>query len=293
MINPFTDAIVGFGQNASNYNKAEEGDYQNDEGLLVCGKCHTPKQTDVEMFGRTVRVACMCDCKAQEVNRLEEEQRARQRKLALEEFRRYVAFPNEKMTTWTFENDDGTNPKLTQIAKNYVEKFEEYRQKSQGLLLSGGVGTGKSYISVCIANALIDKGYTAMLTSIPRIERQLRDDFEGAEDLIKSINNNDLVILDDFGTERSTEYMNEIVISIINSRYESGKPLIVTTNLKANELRNPQDIAKDRVYSRLVEMCIYCGVQGVDRRRAKAKQMYREQAKELAILNNGGNNNEE
>ena len=77
--------------------------------------------------------------------------------------------------------------------------------------------------------------------------------------------------------------MDEIVQSIIDSRYRSGKPLIVTTNLTAQELKNPLDIRKQRVYSRLFEMCIPIEVKGKDRRKEKLKSSYDELAGLLGL----------
>ena len=64
-----------------------------------------------------------------------------------------------------------------------------------------------------------------------------------------------LLILDDFGMERGTEYGLEQVYSVIDSRYRSGKPLIVTTNLTLEELQHPQDTPHARIYDRLLSMC--------------------------------------
>ena len=64
------------------------------------------------------------------------------------------------------------------------------------------------------------------------------------------------LILDDFGMERGTEYGLEQVFNVIDSRYRSGKPLIVTTNLTLDDLRNPEDTAHSRIYDRLLSMCV-------------------------------------
>ena len=73
-------------------------------------------------------------------------------------------------------------------------------------------------------------------------------------------------MIDDFAMERSTEYVNEIVYNVIDSRYRSGKPLIVTTNLSKKDLDNPPDIDNERIYSRIKEMCFPVEVKGTDRR---------------------------
>ena len=77
-------------------------------------------------------------------------------------------------------------------------------------------------------------------------------------------------MIDDLAAERDTEYMWEQVMNVVDSRYRAGLPLIVTTNLTAQELSSPSDVRKARVYSRLLEMCLPFHVEGADRRRVKA-----------------------
>ena len=80
-----------------------------------------------------------------------------------------------------------------------------------------------------------------------------------------------LLILDDFGMERGTEYGLEQVYNVIDSRYRSGKPLIVTTNLTLTELQNPQDTPHARIYDRLLEMCAPVCFSGENFRRESAQ----------------------
>ena len=64
-----------------------------------------------------------------------------------------------------------------------------------------------------------------------------------------------LLRIDDLGAERNTEYALEQMFSIIDSRYRCNKPLIVTTNMKLNELKHPPDLAHARIYDRILECC--------------------------------------
>ena len=92
-----------------------------------------------------------------------------------------------------------------------------------------------------------------------------------------------LLILDDFGMERGTEYGLEQVYNVVDSRYRSGKPLIVTTNLTLEELQNPEDTAHARIYDRLTEMCTPVRITGENFRKARA----REKMEQLKTLLNG------
>ena len=144
-------------------------------------------------------------------------------------------------------------------ARAYVEHWPEAFKKNVGLLLFGDVGTGKSFAAGCIANALLDQDIPVLMTNFPTILARLSGTF-GAEraDFLASLGDYDLLIIDDLGVKRGTEYALEQMFSIIDSRYRSGKPLIVlivTTNLKLDEIKHPPDLAHARIYDRILERC--------------------------------------
>lgn len=245
--------------------KTSDSDYIMD-GLLHCGKCRTPKQVRIELFGKVRTPYCLCKCETEkrdaEIAELE-----RQKGLQRIKELRKAGFSNSEMQNWTFENDDRTNPKVSEIAHKYAENFPKLKEKGKGLLFYGTVGAGKTFISACIANALIDQGYPCLVTNFARLTNTIGGMFDGKQDYIDSLNRFTLLVIDDLAAERDTEYMNEIVFNIIDSRYRSGLPLIITTNLTAQELSNPAQISKQRIYSRLLEMCIPIEIKGKDRRK--------------------------
>lgn len=248
---------------------ANEGDYEMD-GLLYCGKCNTKKQCRIELFGQIRTPFCLCKCEAERKKAEEAERKRRERNEAIEKMRR-MGFPESEMSKWTFAVDDGQNQKISKVAMNYVEKFETMMERGKGLLFYGTVGTGKTFYSACIANALIDRGHPCLMTNFARLVNTISGMYDGKQNYIDGLNRFDLLVIDDLAAERDTEYMNEIVQTIIDSRYRSGLPTIITTNLSAEEIKNPADIRKQRTYSRLLEMCIPIEVAGNDRRRAKLK----------------------
>lgn len=259
------------------------------DGLLMCGNCHTPKQARVTFMGIEKTPFCVCKCEAE---RKQAEIDARQNRMRSEEItrNRYNAFPDctgggtseDDVRNWTFENDDKQRPDLTEVAKNYVENFETFREKGKGLLIYGTVGTGKSFISGCIANALLDKRYRVLMTSFSRIEHEVFSAYNKQE-YYNGLNNYHLLILDDFGAERSSDYMQEIVYNVIDNRQRAGLPLIVTSNLTADQLKHPQNITAQRIYSRLLKMCHPLHVVGEDRRKQKAVQEFAETKKLLGL----------
>lgn len=249
-----------------------EGDYYED-GILYCGKCHTKKQhtIDLSFFGQGKRIVpCLCACESERRASAAEAQAKEQEKINRER-KRADGFPDRAMMEWNFDADDGANPELTNLCKRYTEHFREMYQQGKGLLLYGGVGAGKTFMASCIANALIDKGHRALVTNFARIANELQADFNHRQAYLDNLNQYDLIVIDDLAAERDTEYMNEIVMNVIDSRYRVKKPLIVTTNLTGEELRTEGEIRRKRVISRLYEMCIPYEVKGTDRRADKLR----------------------
>lgn len=253
-------------------NQEEPGDYVKD-GLLYCGKCHTPKQAIVNVCGEMRTVFAACECKERQNKKEEADLKMHERRQRIEQLRK-AAFSESDMQDWTFENDDSPNSKPSQIARNYTKNFREMMERGKGLIFYGTVGTGKTYLAACIANALIDKGIPCIVTSVHRFLNTMPGMFEGRQEYIDKLNSADLLILDDLESERDTEFTREMVYSIIDGRYRAKLPLIVTTNLTAEKLKNPAEMSRQRTYSRLLEMCIPVEVKGADRRREKLKEDY-------------------
>ena len=262
----FANAFAAVEAKAAAAIKTEAGDYEKD-GLLHCGKCNTPKQCFVEVFGAIRTPPCLCKC-AKEARDKEAEAR-RQQELA-DKVQRYrsIGFPESEMANWNFAADDGSNSKMSAAMQNYVQHFDQFCANGKGLLLFGSVGTGKTFLAACVANALIDKGIPCLVTNFARIANTVQGLFEGRQEYYDSLNRFPLLVLDDLSAERKTEYMQEIVFNVIDARYRAKLPLIITTNLTREELLHPADITYQRIFSRLFEMCTPIEVAGNDRRQA-------------------------
>ena len=225
------------------------GDYYGKDGLLYCGKCHTPKEAffanNLVLMGKNRHPV---DCRCRKMEREQQEVAIRQQKHN-ELVRRLKAggFSDTAMLDWNFEND-------------------------VGLLLWGGVGTGKSFLAGCIANALMEQEVPVRMTNFARIMNELNNSFSGRNVVVDRLCRYPLLIIDDFGMERGTEYALEQVYNIVDSRYRSQKPLIVTTNLPLNEIRHPQDTAHARIYDRILEMCVPISCIGASLRKENAQK---------------------
>lgn len=181
-----------------------------------------------------------------------------------------MCFQDSALYGWTFENDNGNNP-LINKAKTYADKWSDMLSKNIGLLLWGEVGTGKTYFASCIANALVENCVSVKMTNFSTILNDLFYENDKNQ-YINRLNNHNLLVIDDLGIERDTEYALEQVYNIIGARYKSNKPLIITTNLSITEIKNPVDTAHKRIYDRVLEMCVPIKFDGENFRQQKATE---------------------
>lgn len=236
------------------------GDYEQD-GLLYCGNCHTPKQCRIKSILLPRVVPCMCECQ-KATQRQERDVLEQQRRAAHIRELREIAFPNSTLENFTFSNAKDKQETLEKMgvditeimhnAANYVRKFEEFEKDNIGLLFHGSVGTGKTFVACCIANALLDRQYMVIFKNFSDISNELFGSLDKSA-YMKQFSQCSLLILDDFSMERDTQYMNEVIFNVIDTRYRAGKPLIITTNIKPTL---NTDLTHQRIYSRISEMCI-------------------------------------
>lgn len=236
--------FFAFAVNTASAGQAQgEDDYLKD-GLLHCGKCKRPKQR-VEIFGGTTyKVPIMCKCINEIHERNEERKRMEER-----EGRRKTALPNEKYRIMTLENSDIPLP----IVQNYTDNWESMFANNVGLYLWGNTGSGKTYMAAAIANRLVDRGIKVYMDGVTALTNMLGDVYGGRrEEAIYRIRSCDLLVIDDFGVERSTEFAQQQAYDLLEYRVETNKPMIVTSNIPAGQLRTETDPRKTRMYSRLM-----------------------------------------
>lgn len=257
-----------------------ENDFVGEDGLLHCGKCRTKKETRIRFptAGGNMEmktVPCVCKCRQEE---LEEERRAdeyRERQQRICSLRQSslieTKFKKARLSGYMVTDD---NHKVFELANRYVNGFKEMYQKNQGILFWGEVGTGKSYTAACIANELIENMHTVIMTSFVKILQDIQTMKVDESVWIKKLQEAELLVIDDLGTERNTEYALEKVYNVIDSRYRSGKPLILTTNLILKDMIQTTDIRYRRIYDRIFEMCYPVHVRGRSYREAEAARRF-------------------
>lgn len=144
--------------------------------------------------------------------------------------------------------------------------------ENQGLIFHGPVGTGKSFTSACIANELLDSSTSVIMTSFVKILQNIQKQDEA--EYIAMLNSAKLLILDDLGTERNTDYALEKVYNIIDSRSRVSKPMVLTTNLSLDEMMDATDIRYKRIYDRILETCYPVEISGDSFRMQSAAQRF-------------------
>ncbi len=237
------------------------------EGHAYCKVCHERKDgKPIQMLNKPMifKMACRCD-RDREVKEKE-----REKQMEIERLKRNC-FNSIIQWAYTFENYQGEENQSLIIAKNFVKDYEEMKKENIGLLFYGSVGSGKTYLACSIANALIEQYQISVkIRNFAQIINELQKssfDFD-KNAYIESLVNTSVLILDDLGIERDTSYAKEQVYNIVNNRYLKQKPTIFTTNLSYDTISNcTESVEYQRIYSRIIEMCIPVMVVGEDFRK--------------------------
>lgn len=254
-------------------------EYTGDDGLKRCKRCDGLTQCRITLFGVEQVVRCLCPCEKQRMAEID----AQEMRLQKIERNRRDCFDSPEMQSWTFAADDRKNPKISDAMEQYANHFDEFLSKKSGLLLFGPCGTGKSFFAAAIANKVIEMGFTAKMTNFATIINRLQSTFDGRDKAIEGLNKYQLLVIDDLGAERTTSYMQELVYNIVDSRYRSGLPMIITTNLTREQLKHPGSVENERIYDRIMERCLPVEVAGASRRKQKLRETAEDMRNSLGL----------
>ncbi len=256
MIGAVVDEVLKKLEKTTNEEIKAADDYTDDDtGLLMCGQCHTKKQKKISFLGEERIVGCLCRCAAEKLEKEREEYRVEEELLNIQKMKS-AGLQDRTFYNYTFDHCDASQENAV-YAKRYVEHFSEMVQTGQGLLFWGNVGTGKTFLAGCIANALLEQKIPVLMTSFPKILNALGGLYSSERnEYLASLNRYTLLVIDDMGIERESQYTVETIYTVIDERYKSGKPFIITTNIQLDALKNPQDVEHARIYDRIMERCM-------------------------------------
>ncbi|MGV8041045.1 MAG: ATP-binding protein [Thermoanaerobaculaceae bacterium] len=249
-------------------------------GVPPCPRCGGSRFVLVERDGREMAVRCSC----------------------LDEWRRDAALASAAIperyrhcTVESFEIWNPNDPTLVKARRRTQELLDAYPRVERGLLYMGRVGTGKTHLAVAALRALVvERGVQGLYVNVTELIQQLQMSIDGPgpsrEEILQPVIDSEVLVLDELGACRSTEWVLDQLYYVINSRYMRQRLTLVTTNfldspqpVRARTVRGAEppkalpeaverwqetlsDRITDRLRSRLYEMCDSIELRGDDYR---------------------------
>jgi DNA replication protein DnaC len=186
-----------------------------------------------------------CVCRAQRIA----ERRAKRLNAVIPRRFAGVSFDREPVA--------GMPDHIVQAVRRYVRDLDDNLDGGRGLWLMGDVGTGKTSLAMLVSKYALERHRTVAIYSLPKLLYTLRKTYDDDSEmsyleLIAALTSVDLLQIDDIGSQTSNEWVLEQLYTIVNSRYEEQKAIVLTTNFDPQEL---EEQITPRTVSRLVEMC--------------------------------------
>ena len=244
-----------------------DGDYEDENGILICGKCGEPRQrfmlfddpTDDDPEHKSeLKVVTMCRCEREEEEREKRKEEAAKDMEKIQRLRN-ASLLDEKLRGATFD----------------AFKATKYNERN--------VGTGKSFAAACIANYLLDRKVPVVMTSFVKLLEVFQSGRDEETSILNRLGYAKLVIFDDLGAERGTDYALEKVYNIVDSRYRKSLPMILTTNLTIEEMKSEVDMRYRRIYDRVFETCYPMQFTGPSWRMKEASRRYKDMEELLGV----------
>lgn len=259
MMTEFGKAVVDLVTEISNKPPDRKpGDTEKD-GILFCGTCGEPKQVWIDMptgeDGETEKklLSVICQCEIEKERQVKERMQKERFEQRLKEARTMIG-GKRTLDAYSFANDDSPDSPISKTCRRYVDEWEKMQKHNMGILFCGSKGTGKSFYAGCIANALAEKQILTGFTTTAALMSALQGKWD-RDEIIDTVCRFRLLVLDDLGAERETSYGDEMIYNIINERYRTSRPTIVTTNFSLEEMKAEPDMWRSRIYDRVIEMC--------------------------------------
>ena len=252
----------------------------------LCEFCGAELEQVTLKFGEVIKyypAYKKCNCK-ESLEAINKEKEAKRKEIALEKQRQAEQrkinkiqnlFGNSGMSKrameCSFEGYQTTfqNAQAVQVCTEYVKDFDVISVSNKnGLFITGDCGVGKSHIAFAIANSLIKQGNSVIAMTMIDLLLKIKDSYNAKnlteEQILNIYEDCALLIIDDLGKEKPTEWVLQMIYSIVDRRYNAKKPIIVTTNYNASELikRFGDASTGKAIVDRLFETCQYVPIGG-------------------------------
>lgn len=221
----------------------EDDEVLTNEFELKCTKCNSNRYFQIGNFVRK----CLCACQHKKIIEQEEES-AKQRHLQAFEKLKAASLLGEKYKKISFDTLDLDRPSdflnAVERCKTFCKKWDEVKKQGLGMYIYGDVGTGKTLLTACIGNYLLEQMTPVLFTNFFEIGKQIKNTYSGNGsefEFIDKLSNIDLLIIDDIGTEvmeRNGErtWIQDKIYDVVNARYINNKVTIFTSNESLSEL---------------------------------------------------------
>ena len=238
----------------------KEDEYIKDN-LIYCSKCNTPRS----LYIKNVLRRCICECQEVERNekQLKEKELARLREI--NDLKEASLIGERYKNTYFNSTLTGHNHTFDTAylrCKKYCDVSSIVFKQGLGIYLYGDTGTGKTHLTACMVNELVDKGYQVLFTNFFEISKMIKNTFYKPDvsenDYINRLATIDFLFIDDLGTERvqngeSDLWLQEKIFDVLNKRYNNKKPTIFSSNHSLAELVKDRGFMKKTV-DRIAEM---------------------------------------
>lgn len=147
---------------------------------------------------------------------------------------------------YTKQEDRERAEVIKEKVKNFIDNFDTDRTN---IALLGVAGSGKTHLSYIICDELVRQGYNVLHTRVPELIKAMSSDIysDEREDFTAMAESCDFLVLDDLGTERQTDFVQLLLNELIDARYRSGRPTMITTNIS---IKKQKEMYGDRIISR-------------------------------------------
>lgn len=240
--------------NAKPLGEPKEDEYEI-EGLPYCSKCNTPRFVKLRNNdGSDFITRCLCKCQAEErdANLLEKEQQKLKDNFRE---RQKISMMGEKYLDARFDTAVRTdsNQKIYSSCENYVKNASQVLTNNIGIYIYGNNSSGKTYLTACMCNALVEKGYTCVFTSMPKIISEIQKSYNNnaalsQAEVVEMLSRKQFLFIDDLGKEfigqNKSAFAEKVLLEVLNTRYNNGLPTIFSSNFSLTDFIEKLDVDK-------------------------------------------------